>query len=208
MDDSVGECRSCGHPALQRTILKYEGMCIPCAKGYRESIEESKRYHADIKKLEQEPSTLFWRDLCSRTCDTSLGFETLTESEKLFFSLNVLIGEVFNGGFEQYFTNSSGDHFEYAVKAVELLGDHKSVEIVSDAKRAIFGSANVPENHATRLGFVEMNSVFENEKTARLLDDLDAAFVKKSDEVLSERLVVFALQNEFWAENSTKPKDE
>ena len=37
-------CSKCGVPILESTALRTNGLCMPCKRGYRESIEEGKRY--------------------------------------------------------------------------------------------------------------------------------------------------------------------
>jgi hypothetical protein len=42
------------------------------------------------------------------------GFDGLSHPQKLYFAVGLLEGEVYNGGFQQYFFNDSGSYYAYA----------------------------------------------------------------------------------------------
>lgn len=121
MDDEITKCSECEALMLERTAIKYDGKCIPCSKGYRKDIENSKIYYEEQKNRLQLPESVYWRELCEITSDPERGFESLDENEKLYYAVCLLEGEIYNGGFEQYFTNSSSDHFDHAIRALEVL---------------------------------------------------------------------------------------
>ncbi|MBI4581454.1 MAG: DUF4375 domain-containing protein [Planctomycetes bacterium] len=50
------------------------------------------------------------------------GWNGLTPSQRHVLAVRILIDEVKNGGFEQYFVNSSGDHWADAVAGLEAVG--------------------------------------------------------------------------------------
>jgi hypothetical protein len=67
-----------------------------------------------------------------------VGYEKLTEAEKVFVCIWGLEGEVNNGGFEQYYFNTSGDHALDAVKSLQAIGANHTATLVSRAN-GLFG---------------------------------------------------------------------
>ena len=197
MADGTTICIACGSSMLVRTAKRYDGKCIPCAKGYREDLEKARLFNEELKRRGNEPDFLFWRSLCERVDNPALGFNSLPIAEKLFFAVCLLEGEVFNGGFEQYFTNSSSDYFDYAARGLERMGDEFGGELLTKAKRLLFDENSVP-NHEERLEYFETTRILEDSGIPDVLDGLDAAFRKHSENELSERLTKFALDQGFW----------
>ena len=68
-----------------------------------------------------------------------LGFEKLESIEKEFLGLYWLGGDVNNGGFEQYFFNSSGDMAKEALAGLKRTGDVRISGILERAMNAIPG---------------------------------------------------------------------
>ena len=185
---------------LVRTAERHAGRCIPCAKGYRDSLERSRLYYEEVKRLESDPGLLFWRSLCERVDNPALGFSSLPVPEKLYFAVCLLEGEVFNGGFEQYFTNSFADYFDYALRGLRKIGDDVAYDLAYDAKRLLFGVSEVPGREA-RLDHFESTGILEIREVSRQLDVLDEEFVKNYEDQLSDKLRKFALDNGFWDED-------
>ena len=61
------------------------------------------------------------------------GWESLTEIERIFCVVNDIEREVYNGGFDQFFYNSSGDFSMYAVEYLVKLGAMDTAKIVQKA---------------------------------------------------------------------------
>jgi Domain of unknown function (DUF4375) len=59
------------------------------------------------------------------------GFGGLPRQEKLYFSVCILDGEVYNGGFHQFFFNYSGEHYHEAFFGLAELGAFHSRELLS-----------------------------------------------------------------------------
>jgi len=57
---------------------------------------------------------------CGRHCD--VGFEDLSEIDRILVSIWALEADVNNGGFHQYYFNSSGDTAHYAPAALRAIG--------------------------------------------------------------------------------------
>ncbi len=61
------------------------------------------------------------------------GWESLTEIEKMFCVVNDIEREVYNGGFDQFFCNSSGDFSSCSVEYLVKLGAIETARIVQKA---------------------------------------------------------------------------
>lgn len=199
MADETTECSACGNPMLVRTAERYEGKCVPCAKGYREDLERARVFNEEQERLENEPDFLFWKSLCKRVDNPALGFDSLPAPEKLYFAVCLLEGEIYNGGFDQYFTNSYADYFDYAVRGLEKMNDEVGLELTLKAKRLLFDANEVPKRQE-RLDHFETTRILDDPEISRLLNDIDKEFVKNYEEALSHRLRTFALENGLWEE--------
>jgi hypothetical protein len=65
--------------------------------------------------------------------EAAIGFEKLTDAEKTAFLIDQLEREVNNGGFIQFFTNSSGDHAGETPTALRSIGADQMAGIVEEA---------------------------------------------------------------------------
>jgi len=71
---------------------------------------------------------------------TKLGFENLSPHEKVFQCVWGFEAEVNNGGFNQYYFNSAGDHAAETVKSLEVIGANQTANLVRRANM-LFGEA-------------------------------------------------------------------
>ena len=196
MIDETTNCVVCGNSMLVRTAEKYDGRCVPCAMGYRESLEQGRLFNEEQKRRENDPDVVFWRSLCNRVDNPALGFNSLPGPEKLYFAVSLLEGDIYNGGFDQYFTNSYADYFDYALRGLENMGDKRGFEITLKAKRLLFDKKDVPK-HEERWNYFESTKILDVPEISKILDELDLAFRKHSEEELLDRMTKFALNNGF-----------
>src|SRR5262245_54322172 len=173
-------CTFCGALILGATAASTGGLCMPCKGGYRESIEASKRERADRKREEKDPDAKHWVWLVEQVCLSPDGIYGLSPENRWFFAVFELEGEVYNGGFDQYFTNSSGDRYEHAVTGLQAMGATESLALLLAAKELLFGSNPVPGSQAERFEWMDdMRSV--NRDLDHRLDHLDEQFWKHAD---------------------------
>jgi|SRR5664279_383486 len=66
-------------------------------------------------------------------CDYGNDFGNLTEHQRLFYLNQNLEREVNNGGFEQYFRNSSGDNAHETILSLNAIGAYKTADILQQA---------------------------------------------------------------------------
>lgn len=179
-------CAKCGAAILPSTSERTGGLCMPCKNGNRKNIEQAKAYYRRERELDKTcPFRAFWRQLVDKVYNGDGGFAQLTDDEKLYYAVNVLIGEVYNGGFNQYFDNSAGGHYRHAEHGLIRLEATHSLELLRQAKVALFGEADVPENRAER--FAALDQFAE----PPYLDALDDDFYKDPD-ALEDKLRAFA----------------
>lgn len=76
-------------------------------------------------------------------------FEKLSEPEQVFRAIWELEGDVNNGGFAQYYFNSSGNTAWFAPAALEQIGARTASKIVTDAN-ALFPSGSPHEDQHKR----------------------------------------------------------
>ncbi len=103
--------------------------------------------------------------------------ENLTEPQKQFYFIQNLEREVNNGGFEQYFSNSSGDNAHETILALVSIGALKTVNILQQAINE-FPDHKVPVDRDKRQ---EMMEHMENAEA--VWDILDQRFFKYDDDL-------------------------
>ena len=96
-------------------------------------------------------------------------FENLTEVEKTFIYVEMLEAEINNGGFDQYFYNTSGDYYSESLQAYKTIGAHKTVKIIEEAFK-IFPVNPIPKDNEKRQDILE-NVDEETSKKWNLLED-------------------------------------
>jgi hypothetical protein len=185
-------CSKCGAEILPSTADETGGLCMPCKNGYRDRIEASKRYYEELKKY--DPYRELWMSLVDRVHHTDAGYDGLTRDERLYYALVVLQGEVYNGGFHQFFFNSSGGRCRDAIAGLELLDAQHSLSLLEQAKAALFGLAEPPEDQAERWEAMKQYSDDDAVPNWSIeLAAIDKEFWQDPDK-LSEKLDAFAVR--------------
>lgn len=127
------------------------------------------------------------RDLLSRSEEVfarfhSQGFDSLTEKDQVFVAIWSLESEVNNGGFDQYFFNSSGDLWKETLSALKAIGSEHVTGLVEQAI-AVFPKSEPPRDQAKRR---ETMLAF-GERESERLSALDQSF-HQSKEYLGQLL--------------------
>lgn len=161
---------------------------MPCRGGYRERIEEGKQQREKDREYAKSPEARYWRDLVSRALpDTSV----LVGPERTYFAVSCLIGEVYNGGFDQFFSNSAGELYEDALEGLERMQATESASLLQRAKAVLFGDAVVPTNREARTALMPTFGADESAPEWSQLEVLDKAFWKDPDK-LADRCAAYA----------------
>ena len=191
------KCSRCGALILSSTASKTDGLCMPCKGGYRETIDESKRRaREEREQMRNDPFRKLWVSLVERADGPAGGFDRLSETEKLYYAVGVLELEVYNGGFHQYFFNSSASSYSYAEKGLISLGAMQTLQLLREAKQILFPSMTVPVDTATRRRVIPLDAE-RNESIpdwSHRLDALDRRFYADSEN-LASRLKAFAREH-------------
>jgi Domain of unknown function (DUF4375) len=187
-------CTTCGALILPSTAERTNGLCMPCKGGYRGTIEAAIIRREKDKQYRASPAWKHWCSLVERVHKTPTGFAGLSLEEQRFFGLRFLIDEVCNGGFDQYFSNSSGDYYARAVEGLMEIGATESLRLLTEAKRLMFGASSVPRTQAARNAVLpHMDETIAAHILYRWkrLDALDRQFCEDRDG-LDERVEKFA----------------
>jgi predicted outer membrane lipoprotein len=129
----------------------------------------------DIFRLRGEDFLGALADRTSQRADR-IGFDRLSPSEAALLDVGMLQAEVNNGGFDQYFGNSSGDRARGALAGLEAIGAEKTAAIARRAM-AVFGSQGPPPARQARW---EQMQGWKPELEA-MLDALDEEFYRDPD---------------------------
>jgi len=107
-----------------------------------------------------------------------VGFENLNQPEKVVASVEMMINEVNNGGFDQYFFNSSGDYAAQTLAGLKEI-DARDTEEILTKSMALFGRKGPSSDRTVRIKQLEN---FSKSSQAQL-SDLDERFYKKPDNI-------------------------
>jgi hypothetical protein len=111
-----------------------------------------------------------------KLCSYGDTLDRLTEPQKIFYFNQNLEREINNGGFNQYFTNSSGDFAHETIASLKSIGANKTAELLQQAINQ-FPNYNVPKDKAKRQEILEIIEISANE----VWEELDMAFYKYED---------------------------
>lgn len=148
----------------------------------------------DIEKAFQLLSTtdiilrigeIIWKKITAE--DDSLS--NLSEAERNFIYVDTLEGQVNNGGFEQFFFNSSGEYTYQVVAAYNAIGAIKTVKIIEEAIM-LFPVQPVPKDTDERRDMMEDL----DESIADKWDKLDNEFYKY-EESIDELIIKYMKDN-------------
>ncbi len=104
-------------------------------------------------------------------CEYGDNLDTLTEPQKIFYYNQNLEREINNGGFNQFYFNSSGDFAHETIVALKTIQANRTVEIVKKANEQ-FPDNNVPKDRMNRQEILEQIE----EKANEIWEELDQRF--------------------------------
>ncbi|GAA4272940.1 DMP19 family protein [Aquimarina gracilis] len=115
--------------------------------------------------------------------------EKLNSSQKTFLIVENLEREINNGGFIQFYFNSSGDFSQETVKALLEIGAKKTAQIVKKANAA-FKNGIVPKNRIER----QNELILIEKKAKKNWDQCDSEFYQYHDN-LTKLLITYVIKN-------------
>ncbi len=113
-------------------------------------------------------------------CGWGDNMENLTDSQRIFYYNQNLEREVNNGGFNQYFINSSGDFAHETINSLKTIGANHTADILQSAIDQ-FPDKKVPSDRDERIELVGQIEETANEKW----EDLDQKFFEYKDNLNS-----------------------
>lgn len=128
----------------------------------------------------------------ARKCGYDDNMESLNDEERVFYVAQLLEMEVNNGGFAQFFFNSSGMFANELVASFEKIGAKKTAEICEKAI-SIYGDT-VPLDREEREAVLLSDDEAEEERIEAVLSECDAAFYEYEDDLV-ELSYQFILNN-------------
>lgn len=168
---------------------------MPCKDSYRQEIEGGRRRLDGEKKRRDSAPARFWLSLVDRVHHTPGGFGGLTAAEQIYFAVCILEGEVYNGGFDQYFSNNSADYYGRAVDGLKELGARQSLRLLLEAKEILFGENPLPTTQTDRIVvFPGISTHAALQGWSDRLNELDRRFNEDPDG-LGERIDRFAAKH-------------
>jgi len=111
-------------------------------------------------------------------CDYGDDFSKLSDHQKLFYLNQNLEREINNGGFNQYFCNSSGDNAHETILSLKAIGADKTADILQKAIDQ-FPDNTVPKDRDKRTEIVEQIE----EAADEVWNDLDQKFYEYEDDL-------------------------
>ena len=111
-------------------------------------------------------------------CDYGDDYGKLTEPQKLFYFNQNLEREINNGGFNQYFCNSSGDNAHETILSLKAIGADKTANILQKAIDQ-FPDKKVPKDRDERTEIVEQIEELADE----VWEELDQKFFTYEDDL-------------------------
>jgi len=166
---------------------------MPCKTGYRRHIDDTKRRRALEREYEKSAERKYWLQLVARVHSSDDGFQYLNGAEKTYYAVSCLVGEVYNGGFHQFFSNSAGDLYADALEGLSQLEAAQALSLLVRAKELFFGVREVPQDRQDRNDLLPDLESYDS----TTLDQLEKAFWSDPDK-LSDRLAGFAHQNRLY----------
>lgn len=125
----------------------------------------------------------------NKKCEYGEKIDGLNESQKVLLIVENLEREINNGGFHQFYFNSSGNYANETIDALTKIGANKTVEIVKKANLE-FKKGVVPKDRVKRQNELELIK----EKAEENWNKCDLEFYEYNDD-LTELLMVFVLKH-------------
>ena len=111
----------------------------------------------------------------------SKGIDSLTTSERVVFVVWSAVGQIENGGFDQFFYNSSGDFAAEAGPALRAIGATGKAAVIERALQ-IFPGGIAPRDRNQR---IQMLDEITAEKGDEVFDPLEQAFFAIPEDINS-----------------------
>lgn len=140
-----------------------------------------------------------------------VSFSKMPETLKTVYLINEFESEVNNGGFLQFFTNSSGKYINETIESLELIGANNTKNILEKAVKIMLKHNESTENLNRKINSRELYEIFEtseiydNEFLMKELNDLDSKFYESAEPTQELKFKYFeSNENGIWNELKEK----
>lgn len=123
-----------------------------------------------------------------KKCGYGVATRNISRAELTIYLCQALEGEVNNGGFSQFFFNSSGDYASETVEALREIGALKTAVILQKAN-SVYPNGLVPKDRDEREQYL-----LDNEEVGKALSEADDAFYG-CEENLAELSYTYVMNN-------------
>ena len=138
-------------------------------------------------------------------------FTKMPETLKTVYLINELDSEVNNGGFLQFFTNSSGKYTNETIESLELIGANYTKNLLEKAVGIMLKHNESTENLNRKINSRELYEIFEtseiynNEVLMKELNNLDSKFYESTEPIQEIKIKYFENnKNGIWDELKEK----
>jgi len=138
-------------------------------------------------------------------------FSKMPETLKTIYLINELESEVNNGGFLQFFANSSGKYTNETIESLGLIGANNTKNLLEKAVKIMLKHNESTENLNSKINSRELYEIFEtseiydNEVLMKELNDLDSKFYKSTEPTQELKFKYFeSNENGIWNELKEK----
>jgi hypothetical protein len=116
--------------------------------------------------------------------------DELTTAQKIVFFVSNLEKELNNGGFNQFYWNTSGDYVSETVEALKSIGANKAITIIEKAN-SVWRDSNVPKTQDERQQiFLEIEATAED-----IWDNCDQEYLQYEQDI-TKLLFTYAKDNQ------------
>jgi hypothetical protein len=138
-------------------------------------------------------------------------FLQMPETLKTVYLINELEAEVGNGGFLQFFTNSSGKHTNETIQSLGFIGANYTKNLLERAVEIMLKHNESNENLNKKINsrelyeIFETSEIYENDVLMKELDELSSKFHEYNDSILELKIKYFEKnENGIWKELKEK----
>jgi hypothetical protein len=160
MEEKVA-CVKCGSLVSTSFARRMKGLCVVCK----------------TKQRTTNPFSLLYASLIQRVDDSPESFTSLSRAEQLYYALTLFQNEVNNGGFHQFFFNSSGAYYGLIENGLISLDEPHLLDLLHRAKEIVLPDVEVPVDKGTRRNLLPIEEPgAAKPEWAKKIDELDRAF--------------------------------
>ncbi len=177
-------CPQCGNTFLAQTAATTGGLCVPCASGTRSTLGSvKKRYEAFLEQTKIQRA--IWSGIVDRVHAVGGGLNSLAPAERTYYLLSCLDAELWQGGLHTYFHNSSGDHYQGTLLALNEVQCPVWIEYLAKAAAILFPGGALPSNTDERRKLLPWWPKGDDTKPEwdRRLDELQAEYKPRLEEL-------------------------